>query len=255
MGDVFNYKNAKKISLVPYYDFPIIILKDEDDRISYSIIHKFESNEGIDYAVIGKVFAESLTDTAKDYKEFVGILSDLFTERDLKKRYEILHKLKLSRYFKYVLFTQEGYDLIKGKHLFTNGKISKTVLADAYEENGNLVFSNAFTESTENKVSEIKHENGRTTHIEYFDSFEKYEENYFINSRDLNNLSEESSADYVRNNYSRIVNYIKQNFSSFYNNILRTNEGMTPEERMMYMSQILAVLHTAQFGENNTKNF
>jgi len=255
VGDKFNYKNAKNISDVIYYDFPIIILKDENESISYNIIHKFQTENGLDYAVIGKIFAESLIEKANDYKEFVQMLSELFSEPDLIKKRKLERKIKLSRYFKYVLFTQEGYDLIKGKHLFTEGEISKTVLTNSYEEDGNLIFDKTLIVAPENKVTGIRNEKGRVTNIEYFDSFDKYEENYFINSIDLNNLSEETSAEYVRVNYSRILEYIKQNFSSFYKNISKPIDNMTPEEKIAHMAQVLEVLHTAQFGEMKSKTF
>lgn len=255
MGESFYYTNVELLGNDEYSSFPVIVLKGEDEITSYSIIHRFKNNGEYEYAVIGKVFAESLVESLRDYKEFIMMLSNLFRTNNKRSRNELLSELKLTKFFKQVLFTQEGYDLITGKHLYTNGEIQKTIMPRTSIEEGTIVFDSTYEEVKESKVTGMINESGVPTEIKLFDTFDKYDENYFVNQKDFMKMETKEAASFVSDNYSKILSYINSNYPSFYRNATSIKEFETQEEKIAYMAQLLDVLQEAQFGDKYTRHF
>lgn len=253
MGDKFNYANVDYMGNDDYANFPIIVLKGNDGVSSYSIVHRFSNNGQLDYAVIGKVFAESLIESIHDYKDFISLLSALFKTSDKKRRSELLDEVKTSNFFKQVLFTQEGFDLISGKHFYTNGDIQKTIVTANAEQDGVLVLDSLYSEVSENKVQNFQNEKGVITEIKPFDSFEKYESNYFVNRKDFMNMSPREASLFVSDHYNKMINYINNNYPSFSRNASDISSFETQEEKIAYMAQLLDVLYDAQFGEKYSR--
>ena len=90
-----------------------------------------------------------------------------------------------------IMFTQEGFDLITNKFLFTDGLIERT-----------LIFDDSFNHYDDL----VKEEN-----FNYFKSIEEYYYNYFLTDDEIKKLSLEQMLDYVDYNKSRLENVIIAN--------------------------------------------
>lgn len=158
------------------------------------------------YAVLGKFIAEPHSNWKTDYVLLEEKILKLITNyllpfglirsrkiHDMNLKVILFNDKTNQSIINNLLLTQEGFDLITNKFLFTDGKIERT-----------LIFDNSYNHYDDL----IKSENSA-----YFKSLEYYYYNYFFNDDELQRLSLEQVLRYVDFNKLRLENVIIANSS------------------------------------------
>lgn len=192
---------------------------DFENLLIYKEDNKDESKSN--YIVIGKIKYLDNGNNIKLYELLRGFLHDLeeliSLQSEIKEdisNYLIysqqLERIELSTMMKHILFTQEGFDFISGKNLFSKSSIPRTVSVecDLGEE---IIFGNKYDLDKTYKVSGVNSDYGIRL-IEFFDTWETYKSLYFLNAYDLQVFDVSGIEMYTKFNYARLLNFFKSNF-------------------------------------------
>lgn len=175
----------------------------------YFIIYEFQKflftkDESTHHVVIGKFLAKENSDWKQNYlvleEKIMSLINNYMLPCNLFKKRKFYNMKMKSLIFNNntnidivnkVMFTQEGFDLITNKFLFTEGLIERT-----------LIFDDSFNHYDDL----VKEEN-----FNYFKEIEEYYYNYFLTDNEIKKLSLEQILDYVDYNKSRLENVIIAN--------------------------------------------
>lgn len=235
-----------------YKSLPILTLKGQNDEIANLLIYKFNTQSEENYIVLGKINDKEMKNNAKNIisllKTIISILN-MEVNLDNYKQYKMqLEELCSNKLFKEILFTQEGFDLLNKKQFFVqNGLIARTIGIDVIFNNGDLeVGNNFFSVNEECKVRYIKSEHGKIKTIEDFDTWDKYSNLYFVNKSDLEGMTVKLAYTFSKNNYKRMLNFIRLFHSSWIDNHLTEDITDDKNKLMSFILQLLDVVFDFQ---------
>ena len=134
-------------------DLIILSLKNDDNSISRFLVYKYEKEEEKDYLVIGNVDKLYYSEKIELLKRIIKEIKELLKIENKEQFYEKLKTFKNLPGINEILFTQEGFDLLNGKHMINN-EIPKTINIE-YEIEDNIIFGNTYELDATNKIDEI----------------------------------------------------------------------------------------------------
>lgn len=211
-----NYLNKDSLNFIDYdnVDENKSRIKLQKIEGTYFIIYEFQkfntykdTSDETNYVVLGRFYVKENEIWKTDYemvqKYILSLIKNYLLPFDLIKSRKI-HDMNLRKFIfnndlndsiiNRLEFTQEGFDLITNKFLFTGGKIERTIMFDnSYNHYDELVKSENF---------------------KYFKKIEFYYYNYFFNDNELNNITLDEVIRYVDFNKLRLENVIIANSNS-----------------------------------------
>lgn len=210
--------------------------------------YDFVNNNLPNYVVLGRFFSKSYENWKNDYVSLSENITSLIRTYLLPFdviRTRKLHDMNLKKIvfnnrsnediINNLEFTQEGFDLITNKFLFTDGKIERT-----------LIFDNSYNHYDDL----IKEENSK-----YFKPLSYYYYNYFFNDNELNNISLEQVIRYVDFNKLRLENVVIANSSSLQQTYFSLNNWKEENNFLVTFIDSQIELRKNGIGQINEKNF
>ncbi len=164
----------------------------KNGTLEHMLVHKFETDKGKDYLVVGKSTA-SIPNIVKEGTGWSNIIARVVSM--YKDNSEMVLNSNETTYYDVAnipnfYLTKEGYDLITHKFLFTNNEIIRTVSVDRQQRGNELCFMN-----------EYKLLDG--SEIEYFRTFDFYEKVYTLRDYEFQNLSITNLSSYISANFNK----------------------------------------------------
>lgn len=201
------YKNTTLQEDKLLTNFPILLGLNLEGKPEGLLLHRFKSDGQPDYLIIGKFQKDKLPSFSNKLdKAWFEQIQNLVQDKTLQTDYNAFTKesQRLTTYpiMNNIDFTQEGYDLLTGKFLYTKeGKMQRTIQLECITEGDSLIFGkNYYPVNKQNKVKDIA----------LFAPWHQYQDNYFMNEEDLCNLDDETSKIYALINNRRLLNYMKR---------------------------------------------
>lgn len=230
--------------------FPVMLVQNSLGEQEELLLHCFQKDAKPDYLIIGK-FAQNRRPNLKSVQdiEWFRLIKALIQNKSLQTNYDSYLKA-ISALTTYsmtnsILFTQEGYDLLTGKFLFTkDGKIQRTVQLDCITQGESLLFGN--------KYYSVNHDNKVKT-ANLFDSFQKYQDEYFMNNSDLENMNAETAQAYAIMNNRRMLKYMQKIQPNWQDGHYDKTLERNPTKIGDYSLQLLDVVTSFQATEHNAK--
>lgn len=224
-GLVIKYENVKD------ENFSIPVFRNEKRR-EILVIHQFVNDEKKDYIVIGRFDAEKLKFSIERVKSWLNIIRSLVTNYKSNCKYRkddydiLLYKLSCAELTQNFEFTQEGYDLITNKFMFTDNVIERTIHIDNYDHNNELVFDNKY-EYLVNKDSA-------------FNNLTYYENNYLFTEKEKARLTLDQILEYTKYNYEKMKKVLANSETSWHKDVYKQfqEQGLTIEDFFAQMIDI-----------------
>lgn len=224
-------------------NFPIMLGLNTEGKPEGLLLHCFKINNEPDYIVVGKFAKNKLPSFSNKLdKRWFEQVQHLVQDKDLQADCHAFTKeyLKLKDYpiMNNLLLTQEGFDLLSGKFLYTkNGRIQRTVQLECITDEDNLIFGKKYYPvNQQNKLASIA----------LFDTWENYHHSYFMNAKDLENLNKEKAVIYALINNRRMLRYMNEISDGWIGGHYDPKEERVPGRIGAYSLQLLDVVTSFQ---------
>lgn len=231
-------------------NFPVLLGTNSEGRPEGLLLHCFKSNGQPDYLVIGKFQKDNLPSFNNKldklwFEHIQKLVQDKALQTDCNAFVKESQRLMTYPIMNNIEFTQEGYDLLTGKFLYTkDGTIQRTVQLECITEGASLTFGkNYYPVNHQNKVKNIA----------LFAPWHEYHDNYFMNPEDLYNLNDKTSNTYALINNRRLLNYMKRLQPDWVEGHYDKSIEKNPSHIGSYSLQLLDVVTSFQEEEHSRK--
>jgi hypothetical protein len=220
-----------------------------DGKEELLLVHEFMANDKKDYAVIGKIVGDRSKVSRIKILQWVSIIQDLVTNYKTNKKQEQIgyqysyYKLLLNNITASVKFTQEGYDLITNKFLFTDNKMERTVNINRQVIKDGLIFDNKY-----NLINEKNRINQQTA----FCDIKYYDENYFFTPSEKSHLGMDQALAYIRHNPEKLRKALISLDGPWYKNMYKDFKNKELEMDK-FLLQVIDAKMELQEQRNKTK--